>query len=138
MKAVLVFLASALLLLGCASTGPVVLWQGDEPTQQVSEDQFNQALFNAKAIPGAEIEESPIQTSVKVPNASSNPTSYTLYIFTKPASYAHPAAARMTLQAGKSDGKGPDFRFLQVGDKPEFKKFVREILMAGMLFESSK
>lgn len=132
MKAVFVFIASALLLLGCASTGPVVLWQGDEPTQQVSEDQFNQALFNAKAMPGAVVEESQLQTSVKIPNGK-DPKVFTLFIFTKPASYAHPAAAKMTFLPGKADGKNPDFRFLQVGDKPEFKKFVREILMAGML-----
>lgn len=138
MKSLVVLIASALLVIGCASTGPVVAWQGSEPTQQISEAQFNQELFNAKAIPGAEIEESSIQTSIKVPNARVNPTSYTLYIFTKPASYAHPAAARMTLQRAKSDGKGLDFRFLRVGDNPGFNKFVREISMVGLLFESVK
>lgn len=137
MKSLVVLIASALLVIGCASTEPVVAWQGSEPTQQISEAQFNQELFNAKAIPGAEIEESSIQTSIKVPNAS-NPKAFTLYIFTKPTSYAHPAAAKMTFQAGQAGSKGPDFRFLQVGDNPEFKRFVREILMAGMMAEAVK
>lgn len=138
MKSWVVLIASALLFVGCASTEPAVLWQGSEPTQQISQAQFDQALFNAKAIPGAEVEDSSIQTSIKIPNAS-NPKAFTLYIFTKPASYAHPAAAKMTFKAGQGDnGKGPDFRFLQVGDKPEFKRFVREILMAGMMAEAVK
>lgn len=135
MKSLAVLFCSALLLVGCASTEPVVPWQGSEPTQQISEAQFNQELFNAKAIPGAEVEESSLQTSVKIPNPS-NPKAFTLYVFTKAASYAHPAAAKITLLPGAVDGKNPDFRFLKVGDNPQFSKFTREILMAGLLIEA--
>lgn len=134
MKRVMSLFVSIFIFVGCA-VQPVIPWQGKEPTQAVPIEQWSKVLADTKSLPGAIVTESKIQTSIKVPGPASGTELYSLYIFTKESSYAHPAAAKMTFLKGPSSAKNPEFNFIKVGDNPNFVKFVREILTAGLLME---
>lgn len=132
MNKLLVLTFCIMFVTGC-TLQPIKPWQGEAPTQMTSMSKWIEILNQTKMIEGAKVEEGTIQTSILVERSSLSKEDYDLYIFTKESSYAHPAAAKISFYKGNAGGENPEFHFIKVGYNPNYKRFVTEMLMAGVL-----
>lgn len=127
MKRLLVIVLALLALAGCA-TRPYQPWDVAGGTQIITREQWDAALAEARALPGAQVKDTPKVVVVTVPAGASEPDATVMYVFSTEMPQ-YPAAARMVLRKGK--GPMPEPRFMSVGQNPYFREFVTQMLIIG-------